>query len=305
MACGSDSNGPGTNAINMTPVSEDEANSIGAEVHDQITSITVNASWINFLSPHSFPVPFEANRLLRHRFRFDSASTCPTLSEFPISDADSDRVPDNLVLTYDPAACTFHNHFGRASKTLSGVVTVNDPSLTARGARLTFAQFQELLILDDTTRLIRGVEGVWQLTKDSTGFIGIDSTTVLSAQRLHRWHRDHRLKVDTIVDTLANALVANFTADPGFVFQPHHRLPSGTLIVNGTTNRVNKHGSRILVITTVTPLHFDSACEDHHRIVSGEVKIDFTKPGESGSIDILFNGCGVDPTITRTVTPTT
>jgi hypothetical protein len=313
LACGGDSNGPGMASTNTTPVSLDEANNIGGEVHDQITGITVNAAWINFLSPHSFPVPFEADRLLRHRFQFDSGSTCPTLSQFPIVDSDSDGVPDNLTLTFDPTACTFQNHWGHASKTLSGTVTITDPSTTARGARLDFAQFQELLLVDDTTNLLRGVDGVWQLTKDSTGFNGIDSTTVVHVDRPH--HFSYRAfhhgswsdsdSVTIVVDTLANALVVSFTADSGFVFQHRHRLPSGLLVVNGTIDRVNKHGTRTLVITTVTPLHFDSTCEDDHRIVSGEVKIDFTNPSETGSIDIVYNGCGVDPTITRTVTPTT
>jgi hypothetical protein len=312
LACGGDSNGPGMGSTNTSPVSSDEANNIAGEVHDQIAGIAVNAAWINFLSPGRFPVPFSAFRLLRHPFRFDSSSTCPTLSEFPITDADSDHVPDNLTLTFDPTACTFHSRAGQASKTLSGTVTISDPSQTARGERLAFGQFQELLLVGDTTSLVRGVDGVWQQVKDSTGFSGTDSTTVVHVERPHHYYRHHDRfwtagdsdSVSVVIDTLANALQVSFTADSGQIFQPHHRLPSGTFQVNGTTLRTNSRGSRSLIITTVTPLHFDATCQDDHRIVSGEIKIDFTRPSETGSIDIVYNGCGVDPTITQTVTPT-
>jgi hypothetical protein len=285
-ACSSsDSNAPGGAA----PLTQADAQAIGEEMQTEVAGLSDGASLNNFLTP-SFSAPPGAVRAFHGAFHgpvfFTPRSAgCPALSENPPTDTDGDGVPDNLTLTFDPATCTFTRPGGHASLELSGAITVSDPSTVGKGLRLAFATFQQKFTIEDSIFFQRSVDGVWQLTSDSSGFAATDSTTVLntSSQRPS--------------SELAKAWQVTFGADSGSTFGPCLRLPSGDFIINGTTTRTHDTVTRSFSVTTVAPLHRDVTCDAESKIVSGELDVIHTDSAGTATVHITYNGCGQDPTI--------
>ncbi len=79
----------------------------------------------------------------------------------------------------------------------------------------------------------------------------------------------------------------------------HERgLPSGDLTVNGEMTWTRGTESHELSVTTVTPLHHDATCMSHPKFTSGELVVTKTGPNGTVTVHIVFNGCGVEPTVT-------
>ncbi len=285
-ACSSDTGGPSGAA----PLTQAEAQAVGVELQGEVAGLTTGASLHGFLAPSFVALP-EAVRASRVALHFMPPSNCPTLSEFPPTDADGDHVPDNLTLTFDPATCTFTDPHGN-SIDLSGAVTITDPSQVSPGLRVVFAAFQNKITLADNRFFRRSVDGVWQLVSDSSGFGATDSTTT-----------EHE-STERGLATLAKAWQVNFVVDPGEVFVPDHSLPAGLFTISGSTTRTQGSESKSFTIATVSPLHHDPACTDDNKIVSGELHAVHSDTRGTATVDILFNGCGVEPTITLITGPT-
>jgi hypothetical protein len=280
LAACSDSSGP----TGTAPLTQAEAQAVGVEMQGEVAGITAGASLQGFFAPSFAPIP-EAVRAAGGALHFVRPPNCPTFSEFPPTDADGDHVPDNLTLTFDPATCTFTDHRGNTIA-LSGGVMITDPSQVNPGVRVAFAAFQNQVTLADNKFFRRSVDGVWQLVSDSSGFSATDSTTT-----------EHESSERGLA-TLAKAWQVDFVADPGEVFGHDHSLPSGDFTISGSTSRSHGSESKSFTITTVTPLHHDATCADDQRIVSGELHIVHIDARGTATVDIVFNGCGVEPTIT-------
>lgn len=278
-ACGSsDTMSPGTG---NTPISQAEAQAIAEEMQGEVEAISAGATVTDLLSP-SFPAPPGALRAFRGPLSFRSNPGCPTLSEDPPTDTDGDGVPDNLVITFDPAACTFT--FGRASMELSGMVTISDPTATDNGLRVVFGALQQKTTVDDKF-FQRNLDGVWQLISGPSGFAATDSTTAAHSSSSRP------------TATLAKAWQVDFVVEAGSTFSRRARLPSGDLTVDGTTIRTFDTFTREFSVETVVPLHRDVTCTAANKVVSGEINLMHTGSHGSTSVNIVFNGCGVDPTV--------
>jgi hypothetical protein len=275
----SDTMSPGSGG---SPITQAEAQVIAEEMQGEVEAMGAGATVTDVLSP-SFPAPPGALHAFRGPLWFFANAGCPTLSENPPTDTDGDGVPDNLVITFDPTACTFT--FGRASMELSGMVTVSDPTTAGQGLRIVFGGFQQKTTVDDKF-FQRNLDGVWQLISDGSGFAATDSTTAAHSSSSRP------------TATLAKAWQVNFVAEVGSTFSRHARLPSGDFAIEGTTTRTFDTATKVFSVETVVPLHRDITCDAANKIVSGELDIAHTSPRGSASINIVFNGCGVDPTVT-------
>ncbi|HTS89722.1 MAG TPA: hypothetical protein VMG41_14615 [Gemmatimonadales bacterium] len=278
----------GTNTLTSpggTTLSSADAQSISDETQSDVQDVTEGGSLFRFLSP-GFWAPPQATRILRGPFFFQGIlSGCPLLSPYPPVDSDSDGVPDSLTLAFNPSSCTFSRHDGRASLVLSGDITITDPSTTQQGFRIDYGDFQQTTTIQDSIFFLRGINGVWEVLKDTTGFTATDSTTVTDSSSQYATR------------TLAKAWQVSFVADSGN-FSGRWHLPSGDYTINGTTTRTHGTATHVLGITTVTPLHRDASCDAFLKIVSGELQVSHTDSAGTGTIQIVFNPCGQSPTVT-------
>jgi hypothetical protein len=270
------------------PVTQAEAQAIGQEMQGEVEAMTSGATVTDFMSP-SFPAPPEALHAFRGPLSFFPNADCPTLSQNPPDDTDQDGVPDNLVLTFNETLCTFTH--GGASMVLSGTVTISDPTSVGQGLRIVFGAFQQKTTFQDAF-FLRSLDGPWQLTSDATGFAAADSTTATHESSLRP------------TATLAKAWQVNFVADQGSTFSRHARLPSGVFTIKGSTSRTFDTSTKKFSVVTADPLHRDITCDSPNKIVSGELDIEHSGPHGSATITIVFNGCGVDPTVTVVTGPT-
>jgi hypothetical protein len=289
-ACsGNDSTAP---TPTTAPLTRADAQAVGEELEGEVQGITTGASLFHLLSP-VFLQPPGAFGMVAGPTGFSPPPNCPTLSESPPTDQDGDHIPDDLTLTFDPADCTFGTLHGHAFAELSGSIHIVDPSQTDPGIRLGWNAFQSKFVVDDTLFWQRRVDGVWQLLASAAGFSGTDSTTVTheSSQRPPA--------------TLAKAWQVDFAAATGQTFVPGQPLPGGDLTVDGKTTRTRGSESRVFMVATTTPLHYDAACAADQKIVSGELTATTTTSQGTATVTVQFNGCGVRPTVTLVSAPMT
>ncbi len=288
-ACSSDSSTNENPPVNSTPLTQEEASAVASEMRGEITAAAMGMTVEGMLNP-AFVMPgamgaFEGPRA------FSNPVDCPTLSEFPPTDADGDHVPDDLTITFSLDKCTFTNPRRGATFSISGTIHIVDPSQTDKGIRIELGSLEHKFTVQDSIFWLRNADGPVQILASSTGFDAIDSTTV-------HWESSRWPTAE-----LAKKWSLNFTsAETGFSLSRH--LPSGDLTVNGSTTRTRGDNVKSFTVETVTPLHFDSTCEADDRITSGEVNIVFLRAGNTTTINIVWNGCGVDPTVTVTPPPT-
>jgi hypothetical protein len=290
-ACNSDSmTGGGNPPGNSTPLTQAEARVVADEMRGEVAGLANGVSLAGMLAPQ-VEMPMEAIRVFQGPRSFTHPVDCPTLSEFPPTDLDHDLIPDNLTITYDSLKCTFGHSQGHAVFKINGTIHVVDPSQTDKAIRVEFGNLLHKFVVDDLF-WVRSVDGVWQLLTSSAGFSATDSTTV------------RRESSSRPVAELAKRWNVSFVAATGETFSPHSRLPSGDITILGSTRRTRGTDVKTFAVTTVTPLHFDAACDADDRIVSGELNVEYTRSGATTTVNIKWNGCGVDPVVTVTPPPT-
>lgn len=277
--------------VNTTPLTEAEARVVAEEMRGEVKGVVDGMSLADMLTPQ-FQMPLEAVSVFVGPRAFTTPTDCPTFSEFPPADADQDFIPDDLTITYDPLKCVFEYPLRQAVFTIDGTIHIVDPSQTEKAIWVEFGALTHKLVVEDTDFWLRSLDGVVQLLTSASGFSATDSTTV------------RRESSSRPASELAKKWQVTFTADPGATFSPRSRLPSGDLAINGSTERTRGTDVKTFAVTTVTPLHFDATCDADDRIVSGELNIEYTRSGATATINIKWNGCGVEPTVTVTRTTT-
>lgn len=289
-ACGGDSTNE-VSPINSTPLTQEEANAVASEMRGEITATTNGMSVEGMLNP-SFVMPGAMGASEGARAFSLNPIDCPQLSEFPPTDADGDHVPDDLTITYSLDKCTFSNPRRNSSFSISGTIHIVDPSSTDKGIRVEFGSLEHKFTVQDSTFWLRNADGPIQVLASANGFSAIDSTTV-------HWESSRWPTAE-----LGKKWAVNFTAaDSGFNFG--RRLPTGDLTVNGSTTRTRGEDVKSFTVETVTPLHYDATCSADDRITSGEVNIVFVRGENTTTVNIVWNGCGQEPTVTITPPPTT
>jgi len=272
-----------TSSKSPSGISPAEAQLIGHDAAGEAQSVSASFTvsdlfGFGFDGEGGFPAP-----------ALSPTSGCPTITPFPPVDSDSDRVPDDVTLSFTLPAC----QFGHDGDTLavSGTIHITDPTPSARDVALR-VEFGDLLKKFSSPEgfFQRRLNGAIQFLRTDTSFTGIDSTTV-----------DIESSRDS-ARTLAKAWVVTFVADSGGAEAVHEdeHLPSGTFTINGSTTQTRGSTTRSFTVTTITPLHFDASCTAEQRFTSGELQIVIVGGEHAGTINVVFNGCGKDPTITMT-----
>ena len=285
--CG-DSTSPGS-----PPIRQTEVRAIGEDVSSQLEGLSSEFTLRGLLTPD---FPFAATSTLGGGpflhppipFR-PPMPNCPTVTPFPPVDTDGDHVPDDVTLTFTLPDCSFGS--GSISFEITGTVEISDPSPTGFGQPIEFTDFQHKVTAPNGRFFLNRLNGVRQhLVTDILSLT--DSTTAEFASS------------ERPSSTQTNAWLVTFTPDPGEVFDNDHHLPSGSFQVSGTTTHSFDEWLRTLTVATVTPVHLDASCTLRPRFTSGELLIMFTNGERSVTVHIVFNGCGVEPTVTHEETPT-
>jgi hypothetical protein len=277
-ACGDDDNGPTNDDTELTQA---EANALGNELREEIAGLSATTSLSTILNPGNAPAAAGAVR-----------APCPTLSEDPITDADEDGIPDDLTATFNPTDCILTSWGGQAVLTLDGAIRVEDLSESDPALRISFDEFEGLFTYNNKA-LRREANGRVQFETSAAGFAGYDSTTV---EQEATGRPDASLKKGWSI-AFTTAEEEDFTVN-----QP---LPDGEFDLNGSLRRTWGDKVREFNVTTVAPLEYDASCISDDRIVAGELDAEFDSEEHHATVNIVWNGCGVDPTVTIVTGPAT
>ena len=277
--CGGDSSGPADQ-----PLTPSEAQMIGADVAGALEGISSEFTIGGLVTP-SFPF-LAAEALAGRPFGLPprpSRLNCPILTPFPPVDTDGDKVPDDLTLSFTLPDCSFA--IGRTVFEITGTVHITDPTTMGPGQRVVFTDFQHKVTTPNGRFFLRRLNGVRQhLVTDILSFTDSTTSVLESSERP--------------TATLANAWQVTFTPSPGEVFDNDRHLPSGDFTISGNTTHTFGRQLRSLTVMTVTPVHLDAACTSRPPLTSGEVLITVVHGDRTTTIHIVFNGCGVEPTVT-------
>jgi len=261
-------------------LSDAEAQLVGREVAGEVEDVAGSFSLGGLLTP-SFP---SAGIAASDALQTGSTATCPTITPNPPADADGDRIPDDVTISFTLPDCSFARN--GVTFEITGTIQVTDLSSTDFGLRVVFNDLRHKLTRAGGAFFQTNLDGARQVLRSASGFSLHDSTTVDLESTEHG------------AAQLAKAWVVTFVADAGQTFDVMRRLPSGNLTVNGNMSRTRGTTSHSFSVTTVTPLHHDATCTTRPAFTAGEVTVVKTGPDGTVTIHIVFSGCGVEPTVT-------
>lgn len=256
-----------------------EAKLVGREVASEVEDVAGSFTLGGLLIP-SFPSAGLPEGIV---LRPSGTGLCPTITPNPPVDTDGDRIPDDATISFTLPDCAFA--LNGATLEITGSIRVTDLSSTDFGIRVVFDNLDHKFTRDGGATFENNLNGARQVLRSASSFDLHDSTTVDFTSG------DHAAQ-------LAKAWVVTFTADAGETFDGLRRLPSGNLTVNGSLSRTRNATTQTFAVTTVTPLHHDATCDARPSFTSGELTVTKTGPDGTVTIHIVFNGCGVDPTVT-------
>ena len=240
---------------------------VSADVQSELDAATAS-SGLGFI-PGAPVGPLTANPLF----------CVPQVSPTPPVDADSDRVPDSVRITFDNCVTGFNDR-----DTVRGTIDIVDPTPTAhdRSIKQVFTDFERIFVDRHGHRAVFSVNGTREIVRDSSQ-LSQTSTDFRTAYTFGNG--------DSIVDLRNWAIV--FTADvPGSI----HRdapLPSGTLTINGSSTVTFDNATVFaLDVTTPTTLHRDAGCTQRPQFDAGKVVAVVTRHGTTATVTIEFTACG-------------
>jgi hypothetical protein len=259
---------------------DDEVNDIGSSVTNEVGASTDGMSLSDVITGGG------ADPITIAAVAPSASGPCPTFIVPPSvlnpdgspTDTDKDRVPDDLLTSFDPVQCS-RTFFG-GSRTRSGQIEVQDPKPTVADG-----SYQETLTNFTQTTVLQG-RTTTETRNGSRSLINAGNTTLTKTH-------DLTLKLNLpgfIFDlTLRNAMQISFTANVPGSIALNRPLPAGTLIVNGSTEWAR--GAQARKGFSVTN---DPTCQQ--PLVGGELVL--TRP--SGlKISIQFQPCGTRPVFTQ------
>lgn len=279
-----------SNSENSTALDDTNAQSVGAAVALQIASVPATFTATDLVGGGAVGGFFAPRALAAARWAgFNlappqfSGAPCPTVDD--VTDADGDGVPDDATYTFTEADCSDGQGFY-----LKGTIHISDPSPTAVGYSGTYGNFLMHLDLQSNDFLevkLNGSHGV--LGTSASGTLSENLTTTLNAksgnQNLHA--------------TISNNWQITFTAAQGEELVMDGLLPNGSFDVDGTFH-YDVNGQRFnLAINTQSALVFDAACGDSsYPFSSGELRAHAGNSNGDTYVQVVFTGCGQQPTIT-------
>src|SRR5258705_5465117 len=261
-------------------LSDAEAQLVGHEVAGEVEDVAASFSLGGLLVP-SFP---SAGIAPSDGILPAPMANCPTITPNLPADADGDRIPDDVTISFTLPDCSFARN--GATFEITGSIHITDLSSTDFGIRVVFDNLNHKVTRDGGGSFESNLNGARQVLRSSSSFDLHDSTTVDLTSGDHG------------AAQLAKAWVVTFTADAGATFDGLRRLPSGDLTVNGNMSRTRGTATLSFAVTTVTPLHHDATCTERPPFTAGELEIVKAGPDGNVTIHVVFNGCGVEATIT-------
>jgi len=261
-------------------LSDAEARVVGQEVAGEVEDVAGSFTIGGLLLPSFSSASIAASGGIEP----GTMANCPTISPVPPVDADSDRVPDDLTISFTLPDCSVTRN-GNTFE-ITGTIHITDPSTTDFGIRVAFTDLQSKFTKAGGSFFLTRLNGARQVLRSSSEFSLHDSTT----SDLESSERG--------TAQLKKGWVVGFVADAGSSLDVMRRLPSGNLTVNGSMSRTRNATTHTFAVATVTPLHHDATCDARPSFTAGELTVTKTGPDGTVTIHIVFNGCGVDPTVT-------
>jgi hypothetical protein len=201
-------------------------------------------------------------------------------------DTDGDGVPDDAIYTFTAPPCRYSDVRGFTLDVVGQLRVVDPaPETAGIGAVVDFTNFRFTLTADDADRNYSVTRnGRVTLTGSPTGL-------ELSSEM-------QILRTFTGLSDAAVEHVWTMNFEPEATLQINQPLPSGTLAIAGTVNWTRGDETFELTLTTVTPLHYNAACDDTgQRFDQGELALSGTFGETPGTVHIGWGSCGDDPNI--------
>jgi len=216
-----------------------------------------------------------------------TATQCiPAKSPTPVTDADSDGVPDSV--RFDYTGCVISLPLSIDS--LSGTIDLIDPtkSIADHSVERVFTDFKRL-----TVHLLTGA--TTSVTDNGQRRASHDGTTLQSSETNFR--TDYVFANGSTAEHV-RTWESIFTADVAGTIMRNALLPSGSWSVNGTSSWTRGQRSYSLTVTTNPALHYNASCTAAPRFDAGKITAVVTRGSQTMTVTIEFTACGVY-TVTR------
>ena len=216
-----------------------------------------------------------------------TATQCmPARSPTPVTDVDSDGVPDSV--RFDYTGCVISRPLSIDS--LSGTIDLIDPTQATadHAVERVFTDFKSV-----TVRLLTGA--TTSVTDNGQRRASHDGTTLRSSETNFR--TDYVYANGSTAEHM-RTWESIFTADVAGTIARDALLPSGSWSVNGTSSWTRAHRSYSLTVTTNPALHYNASCTDAPRFDAGKITAAVTRGSQTMTVTIEFTACGVY-TVTR------
>ena len=214
------------------------------------------------------------------------AAQAPCATASSPADTDGDGVPDDASYTFTAPPCRFADVRG-FNLDVVGQLRVVDPAPATAGfgAVVDFTNFRFSLTTDDPDR-------DYSVTRNGR------VTLTGSAAGLELSSEMQILRTFSGLSDAAVEHVWTITFEPETSLQINQPLPNGSLTIAGTVNWSRGDETFELTLTTLTPLHYNAACESSgQRFDAGELAVSGTFGETPGTVHIGWGGCGDDPNI--------
>jgi hypothetical protein len=218
---------------------------------------------------------------------FAAVQPCrPTRSPNPPVDGDNDRVPDDVLYTFD---CVV----SRPLVTLitTGTIEVSDPT-PATGdlsARHVFTDF-----FRSRTNIVTGK--TWSVKRNGTRTRLGDASSLDFSET---GFRSDFVFENGATGSHVKTWTTHFTADtPGSI--QADSLPSGLRTISGTSTWTRGTATWSFTASTTTPLHYNADCEDVPRFNAGVLALVVTdKNGNTANLAITYGPACGQVTVTK------
>jgi hypothetical protein len=214
------------------------------------------------------------------------AATDPCVTASTPADTDGDGVPDDAGYTFTAPPCRFADVRGFTLDVVGQLRVVDPaPETAGFGAVVDFTNFRFSLIANEGDRNYSVTRNGRVTLTGSTAGLELNSEMQV-------------LRTFTGLSDAAVEHVWTVSFEPETTLQINQPLPSGAVTVAGTVNWSRGDETFELTVTTVTPLHYNAACDaSGQRFDSGELAVAGTFGETPGAVHIGWGGCGDDPNI--------
>ncbi len=227
---------------------------------------------------------FYPARLLQPLTTGAAQDPCATASA--PADTDGDGVPDDATYTFTAPPCRYPDVRGFTLDVVGQLRLVDPaPETAGFGAVVDFTNFRFTLTADNADRN-------YSVTRNGrVTLTGSPAGLELSSEM-------QILRTFTGLSDAAVEHVWTVDFEPETTLQINQPLPSGAVTVAGTVNWSRGDENFELTLTTVTPLHYNAACDDTgQRFDEGELAVSGTFGETPGTVHIGWGNCGDDPNI--------